>query len=72
MKGSEQVMVVACAYRCAAVSFIRDQILYMDGQPAQAIVDRFSRRSDNQITTLEVLAIVVGLSTFGEFLKIEE
>jgi hypothetical protein len=45
------------------------QILYTDGQPALAIMERFMKRSDNQITTLEVLAIAVGLSTFGELLE---
>ena len=54
--------------RCAAVLFDGEQILYTDGQPAPEIFERFSKRSDNQITTLEVLAIAVGLSTFGEML----
>lgn len=55
--------------RCAAVLFDGEQILYTDGQPAPEIFERFSKRSDNQITTLEVLAIAVGLSTFGEMLE---
>ena len=55
--------------RCAAVLFGGHQILYTDGQPALAIMERFMERSDNQITTLEVLAIAVGLSTFGELLE---
>ena len=55
--------------RCAAVLFAGDQILYTDGQPASGIMERFTKRSDNQITTLEVLAIAVGLSTFGELLE---
>ena len=50
---------VARVGRCAAVLFDDEQILYIDGQAE--IVERFSRRSDNQITTLEVLAIAVGL-----------
>ena len=49
--------------------FAGDQILYTDGQPASGIMERFVKRSDNQITTLEVLAIAVGLSTFGELLE---
>ena len=39
------------------------------GNRHQRICERSSRRSDNQITTLEVLAIAIGLSTFGEVLE---
>ena len=42
---------------------------YTDGEPAKAIMDRFWERSDNQITTLEILAIAVGLSSFGHMLR---
>lgn len=48
--------------------FTGEQILYTDGLPAPEIMEKFSKRSDNQITTLEVLAIAIGLSTFGDLL----
>jgi len=46
------------------VLFIDDGVYYSDGEPARAIMDEFAKRSDNQITTLEILAVAVGLSTF--------
>ena len=50
--------------RCAAVLCVDGECHYTDGPPAQALVDSFTKRCDNQITTLEILAISVGLSTF--------
>ena len=64
----KNVQVFVCAGRCAAVLFTGEQILYTDGLPAPEIMEKFSKRSDNQITTLEVLAIAIGLSTFGDLL----
>ena len=58
----ELTVVALLAYRCAAVLFAGDQILHTDRQPAFEIVTSFIKLSDNQITTLEVLAIAVGLS----------
>ena len=49
--------------------FTGEQILYTDGLPAPEILEKFSKRKDNQITTLEVLAIAIGLSTFGALLE---
>ena len=50
--------------RCAAVLFIDGRTLYTDGAPAERLMEQFQERSDNQIMSLEILAIVVGLSTF--------
>jgi hypothetical protein len=36
--------------------------------PPQAVIDTFVKRSDSQIMALELLAVAVGLSTFGEML----
>ena len=55
--------------RVAAVLCIDGQCHYTDGPPAAALVERFQSRRDNQITTLEILAISVGLCTFAERLK---
>ena len=52
--------------RCAAVLYIDGVFLYTDGMPAQRFMDRFEQRSDNNITSLEILAIAVGLSTFQD------
>ena len=50
--------------RCAAVLFIDNTCLYTDGCPSEKIMQQFQARCDNQITTLEILAVSVGLSTF--------
>ena len=55
--------------RCAAVLFIDGDCLYTDGMPSASIMQTFTQRADNQIMTLEILAISVGLSTFAEELK---
>ena len=52
--------------RCAAVLFIDGQCMFTDGQPSEAIMKCFKQRADNQIMTLEILAISVGLSSFAE------
>ena len=54
--------------RCAAVLCVDGRVYYTDGKPADQIVDRFTKRADNQITTLEILAISVGLSSFDDLL----
>jgi len=51
--------------RCAAVLLIDGQRLYTDGKPSDELMSAFSQRADNQIMTLEILAISVGLSTFA-------
>ena len=55
--------------RCAAVLFIDGDCPYTDGMPSASIMQTFTQRADNQIMTLEILAISVGLSTFAEELK---
>ena len=50
---------------CAAVLFIDGKCLYTDGSPARHFMEQFQKRSDNQIMTLEILAIALGLSTFA-------
>ncbi len=52
--------------RCAAVLFVDKEIHYSEGRPADQIVNMFAERCDNQITTLEILAVSVGMSTFCE------
>ena len=51
--------------RCAAVLCVDGEILYTDGAPAQVFMDALEDRSDNQIMSLETIAIAVGLSTFA-------
>jgi len=42
---------------------------YTDGQPGAHVLDKFKKRSDNQIASLEILAAEVGLSSFAEELR---
>ena len=49
--------------------FIDGRFHYTDGVPSQAIMEQFSARNDRQITTLEILSISIGLSTFQSELK---
>ena len=58
-----------CACRCAAVLCIDGQWLYTDGVPRHEIMQQFLQRQDKQITTLEILAIAIGLSTFADELQ---
>ena len=62
-------MLAGSCVRCAAVLFADGRVLYTDGKPAEHIMKQFAARADNQITTLEVLAIAVGLSTFSKELQ---
>jgi len=55
--------------RCAAVQCIDGEHHYTDGPPAAKLMESFQKRCDNQITTLEILAISVGLSTFCDKLS---
>jgi len=55
--------------RCAAVLFIDGERFYTDGQPSADRMAAFDVRLDNQIMTLEIMAIAVGLSTFAEELR---
>jgi len=55
--------------RCAAVLFVDGQCLYTDGRPSDGMMSSFKSRADNQIMTLEILAIAVGRSTFADELR---
>jgi len=52
--------------RVAAVLVIGKQILYSDAEPPQEIMGAFASRGDNQITSLEILAIAFGEHYVGE------
>ena len=54
--------------RVAAVLFARGSIWYTDWEPDAAILRLFHRRSDNQIMSLELLAIAVAMSSFRHLL----
>ena len=41
---------------------------YTDGMPSKQIMAQFGQRCDKQITSLEMVAIALGLSTFAPFL----
>ena len=43
--------------------------MYSDGEPPEDLVKCFKQRCDNQIMSLEVLAISFGLETFAEELR---
>ncbi len=48
--------------RCAEILFINRRVWYTDLAPPKSLVALFKRRRDKQITTLEILAIALGLS----------
>ena len=50
--------------RCAALLYLDGVWHYTDGAPSAKHMRRFQQREDKQITSLEILAIAVGLSTF--------
>ena len=39
--------------------------MFTDGVPRPQIMQQFAERQDRQITTLEILSIAIGLSTFA-------
>ena len=55
--------------RCAAVLAVDGQRFYTDGVPGPSVMKRFRGRGDNQILSLEILAIAVALSTFASLLS---
>ena len=56
--------------RLAAIVFTEDgRAFYSDVAPPQSLLDYFTDRSDNQICSLELCAIALGLSTSGDFCK---
>ena len=54
--------------RVAAVLFARGSAWYTDWEPDAAIMRLFYQRSDNQIMSLELLAIAVAMSSFRHLL----
>ena len=55
--------------RCAAVLFSAGKCFFTDGEPSPCYMNLLEERRDNQIMSLEIMAIAVGLSTFAEELK---
>ena len=55
--------------RCAAVLFSDGKCFFTDGEPSPCFMNLLEERRDNQIMSLEIMAIAVGLSTFAEELK---
>ena len=55
--------------RVAAVLFVDGETLFCDLAPEQAVLDCFRKRKDNQIMSLELLSIALGLSSFEPWLK---
>ena len=51
--------------RLAAVLVGRGEILYTDLEPAAEVVNFFQKRSDNQIMSLELLSLALGMSTLA-------
>ena len=55
--------------RVAAVLVMDGQFWYTDWEPDSAILSVFNHREDAQIMGLELLAMAVGLCTFGQRMK---
>jgi hypothetical protein len=55
--------------RVAAVLIVDGKHYYTDWAPDEAMLQMFSKRNDNQIMGLEILAVVVGICTFAKLLK---
>ena len=55
--------------RCAAVLYADGHWKYTDGEPSKRIMSRFGQRADKQITSLEMVALALGLSTFADSLR---
>ena len=55
--------------RCAAVLYVDGMWHYTDGAPDQKFLDCLQDRKDNQIMSLETMAISVGLASFAEELR---
>ena len=55
--------------RVAVVLFDKGEVLYTSWQPDEKVMATFQSRQDNQMMGLEVLAVALGLSTFGQRLK---
>ena len=55
--------------RVGAVLLCDDTMLYSDMAPSDEVLQFFQTRQDNQIMSLELLAIAFGLSSFGEIIR---
>ena len=55
--------------RCAAVLIMDGGAWYTDVEPSAAVMESFIERRDKQIMTLEILAIMLAISTFAEKVK---
>ena len=55
--------------RVAAVIVHQDKVAYTDWEPSKDVLQAFSYREDNQIMGLELLAIVIGPTTFSDILQ---
>ena len=55
--------------RVASVLFDGGEVLYSDWEPTEQMLSICYLRKDNQIMGLEVLAVALGLSTFGVRLR---
>ena len=55
--------------RCAAVLYVDGLWHYTDGAPSKCLMDKLQSRRDNQIMSLESMAISIGLATFAEELR---
>ena len=55
--------------RCAAVLIMDGGVWYTDVEPEEAVMKSFMQRRDKQIMTLEILAILLSISTFAEKVK---
>ena len=51
--------------RVAAVVLVDGRFLLTDAEPPPNVLRQFAERGDRQITSLEILAIAYGLSTFS-------
>ena len=55
--------------RLAAVLFIDGQVFYSDAAPTQQLMEQLAARRDKQITSLEIIGILMALATFAGSLQ---
>ena len=53
----------------AKLLYCEGEWLYTDGMPPEELMQKLQTRNDNQIMSLEVMAISLGLRTFAKELK---
>ena len=55
-----------CVHGTRSLRLLRDRrFAYCDTEPPDVILNSFMKRGDNQITSLEILSIALGISTFA-------